>query len=130
MKAKTCSIEGCRNPIWGNGLCRSHGPKSPLSTKRAKTVGAERINKRNAFFSEIWKERPHVCQNCGTHLGYQIRSYMFDHLLEKEKYPQLEFEKENIWMVCLECHDNKSRGFISDKYREKINFVATKFGLL
>lgn len=129
MKPKTCTVEGCNNPIWGNGLCKMHGPK-PQPLRRMKLPNAAKRNERNAFFTEIWNERPHVCQHCGTHLGYNIRSYMFDHLLEKSKYPQLEFEKENIWMVCLTCHDEKTRGFISEKYLEKINFVKTKFGLL
>ena len=85
--------------------------------------------KRNDFFKSIWAKRPHVCQHCGKKLGNEPRTYMFDHLLEKQKYKNLEFEEENIWLVCLECHDKKTRGIISDKYREKINFVSTKFNV-
>jgi 5-methylcytosine-specific restriction endonuclease McrA len=54
---------------------------------------------------------------------------MFDHLIEKSKYPPLEFEPENIALVCLECHDEKSRGIINAIYQEKINFVITKFNV-
>lgn len=129
MKPKVCSHDGCNFPAWSKGLCRKHGPKAPLP-KSMKLKGEENRNKRNEFFTEIWRERPHVCQHCGVHLGYQPRSYMFDHLLEKGRHPQFEFEKENIWLVCFKCHDEKTRGFISDKYREKITFVRTKFGLL
>jgi 5-methylcytosine-specific restriction endonuclease McrA len=54
---------------------------------------------------------------------------MFDHLLEKSKHPELEWEPDNILLVCLECHGCKSRGIISEKYAEKINFVKTKFNV-
>ena len=85
------------------------------------------INLRDQFFMSIWRERRHKCEICNALLGSEPRSYMFDHLLEKSKYPDLKFEEENIWLVCLPCHDNKSRGIISEKYQEKINFVITKF---
>ena len=84
---------------------------------------------RNMFFNRIWTEREHFCQHCGQYLGNEPKSYMFDHLLEKQKYKDLEFEEENIWLVCLKCHDEKTRGKISEKYREKINFVITKFNV-
>jgi len=77
----------------------------------------------------IWSARPHRCEHCGKYLGKSPSSYMFDHLLEKNKYPDLEYEPENIWLVCLECHDNKTRGNVSEKYQEKINFVTTKFNV-
>jgi 5-methylcytosine-specific restriction endonuclease McrA len=52
---------------------------------------------------------------------------MFDHLLEKSKYPDLKLEEENIMLVCLECHDLKTRGFITDFVRAKIEEVRKKF---
>lgn len=88
-----------------------------------------RTQKRDQFFMGIWIDRMHRCEICGKGLGHEPRSYMFDHLLEKNKYPQLEFEDDNIALVCLECHDCKTRGIISDKYQEKINFVITKFNV-
>ena len=48
---------------------------------------------------------------------------MFDHLLEKNKYPDLAFDEKNIAIVCLECHDNKTRGFASEIIKDKIQQV-------
>ncbi len=70
------------------------------------------------FFMSIWNKKfPHKCYNCGKGLGNEPLSYMFDHILEKgiEKYKHLFLEEENICYLCLECHDNKTRGFLSDK---------------
>lgn len=144
---KTCSVIGCNNPVWGKGMCQKHIPKKPLKKATFKycpmpsakspldKLIEDEVRKaldlpnRNDFFITIWNKRPHICQHCGKRLGNEPRSYMFDHLLEKSKYKDLEFEEENIWLVCLECHDCKTRGIISDKYREKINFVTTKFNV-
>ena len=120
---KTCSVTGCNNPVWGKGVCQIHAPRTPLK----KSIKETTSDNRNAFFMEIWKERPHVCEHCGRSLGREPLSYMFDHILEKSKHQNLSFEKDNIWLVCLECHDNKTRGILTDKYKEKINFVKTKF---
>ena len=134
-------MTGCNNPVWGKGLCQRHSPRTPLKKTSLPTSQSIRkttlkviadsgnIDKRNIFFNRIWKKRLHVCQHCGKPLGNEPLSYMFDHILEKSKYLALEFEEENIWLVCLACHDEKTRGMISDKYREKINFVTTKFNV-
>lgn len=85
------------------------------------------IEKRNAFFESIWSKRPHKCVSCNKYLGKEPLSYMFDHLLEKSKYPELEFEEMNIAIVCLECHDNKTRGFPSKILQDLIKKVREKF---
>lgn len=137
---KTCNHEGCNNPVWSKGACRFHAPKT--SIKKAcpmprKKTGIEKLisdhadyfMKRDSFFMDIWAAKIHRCEICGTSLGHSPASYMFDHLLEKSKYPELEFEADNIALVCLSCHDKKTRGFVSAEYQEKINFVITKFNV-
>jgi hypothetical protein len=79
------------------------------------------------FFVDIWKKKKHVCENCNKYLGEQPLSYMFDHLLEKSKYPELKFEEENIMLVCLECHDEKTRGFYSEKVMKLIESLKLKY---
>lgn len=142
MVTKKCNVQGCNNKSWSKGVCKMHTPRSPIKScplPQKKTPievvvddafkQAMYKHDRNVFFNSIWAQRPHICQHCGKYLGNEPRTYMFDHLLEKQKYKKLEFEEENIWLVCLECHDEKSRGIITDKYREKINFVITKFNV-
>jgi len=83
-----------------------------------------------SFFLEIWKERPHKCINCKKWLGNEPLSYMFDHLLEKSKYPELKYEELNICILCLECHDNKTRGFVSETIKKLIEIVKNQFNIL
>ena len=88
---------------------------------KRRPINVEGIDKRNDFFSYIWKKRDHYCENCGEWLGKEPLSYFFDHILEKSKYPSLEFNEENIQLLCMKCHDEKSRGFFSIKIKEKRN---------
>lgn len=73
------------------------------------------------FFYEIWENSPHNCQSCGCSLGPIPTTYMFDHLLEKSKYPELKFEKNNIFLCCLKCHNSKTNGHPTEKHQEAIN---------
>jgi 5-methylcytosine-specific restriction endonuclease McrA len=97
--------------------------------KTVKNVDNKRnISDMNAFFLQIWNNRKqHDCENCGKWLGKEPLSYMFDHLLEKSKYPDLAKEEDNIMLVCLECHDNKTRGFLTDFVRQKILELRKKY---
>jgi 5-methylcytosine-specific restriction endonuclease McrA len=80
------------------------------------------------FFLQIWnKGKGHYCENCKKWLGKEPLSYMFDHVLEKNKYPELKYEEENIMLLCLECHDNKTRGNLTDFIIERIQKVREKF---
>lgn len=125
---KSCSVTGCNNPVWSKGVCKAHTPRAPLN-RSPKNFGPNDAERRNNFFMSIWRRRPHVCEICGRPLGSEPLTYMFDHLLEKSKYPDLKWEPDNIVLACLECHDLKNRGRIGEKYREKINFAITKFNV-
>lgn len=86
--------------------------------------------KMREFFLEIWAKRKiHKCEMCGEWLGSEPLSYMFDHILEKSVYPELKFEEDNIAYLCLLCHDNKTRGFPSESYLQKINETKIKYNL-
>lgn len=105
--------------------CFAHKPHKVLKqtkgfNKSFKINNEEKpkISEMNQFFLFIWNNKlPHKCYNCDKYLGNEPLSYMFDHILEKgiEKYKHLFLEKENICYLCLECHDNKTRGFLSEK---------------
>lgn len=111
--------------------CFNHKPRKAMgkSSKFVRKLDNPRnISDMRDFFLQLWKKRKHECENCGKWLGNEPLSYMFDHLLEKSKYPDLKFEEENIMMVCLECHDNKTRGFLTETVIAKINAVKDLFG--
>ena len=78
------------------------------------------VAKMREFFLSIWKKRKHRCESCDKWLGNEPLSYMFDHLLEKNKYPDLAYDENNICLMCLECHDNKTRGFANEIVTERI----------
>ena len=131
MKCKTCGKNA------ESEYCFQHKPRKALAktkglSKVAKNVSFDNderiISDMNAFFLQVWNSRKeHKCENCGKWLGKEPLSYMFDHLLEKSKHPELKYEEDNIMLVCLECHDNKTRGFLTDLVRAKIEQVKKKF---
>lgn len=114
--------------------CFRHKPRKKLSSKSSKKLEKSehvirQISEMQEFFLHIWnKSNVHTCENCGKWLGKEPLSYMFDHVLEKSKYPELKYKEENIMLLCLECHDNKTRENLTDLVREKIEKVRKKFG--
>ena len=106
--------------------CFKHMPRKPLkraAIKKSK-LNVEREYKDNKMwelFLEIWKERPHKSEVSGKWLGNEPLSYMFDHLLEKETYPNIKYEKWNIALVTLEEHDAKGMKFPLPKHKELID---------
>lgn len=149
-KCKTCG-KNCDGEY-----CFIHKPKKPIKSRRnhslsSKTVDSvgeviqpidktkelskvvkntsfnRKISDMNVFFLQIWNDRKkHECENCGEWLGKEPLSYMFDHLLEKSKYPELKFDEDNIMLVCLKCHDEKTRGFASEYVNNRIKIVKQK----
>jgi len=78
-------------------------------------------SKDKAFYLVIWNSREHICQSCGAYLGKEPRSYMFDHLIEKKPHPELRHVAGNIFLVCLECHNRKGRGFPTARHQAAID---------
>jgi 5-methylcytosine-specific restriction endonuclease McrA len=125
-KCKTCG-KNCDGEY-----CFIHKPRKPLirrtTSSQTKPPIVEDVAKMRDFFLGIWnKRKKHECENCGEWLGKEPLSYMFDHLLEKKSHPELRLEEENIMLVCLKCHDEKTRGFASDYVKNRINIVKQKY---
>lgn len=87
------------------------------------------IEKQNEFFLEIWKERKHNCIGCYKWLGFEPKTYMFDHLLEKSKYPEFKYDRNNIVFVCLDCHACKTQGFPKENHKKEIELIKTKYNI-
>jgi hypothetical protein len=101
-------------------------PKKPLSKKRqrpdvkgtatierllgegkvfkASTLAPRKPTGEAALFKEIWEEREHKCEVCGTELS-EAGPSNFSHLLPKGTYPDYRLDKRNIVIKCLTCHD-------------------------
>lgn len=107
----------------GKGL-RKVGKKKP-----DREIQIQKVYK---FFADIWSSFPsseRKCMSCGKPLHKPIRSYYFDHLIEKSKRPDLAFEKDNIFLCCLTCHSLKTDGHPTDLHREAIEKAKEKFGI-
>ncbi len=102
-------------------LKRGNTPLKKVSPKKKPKRGFTTEDMWNMFL-EIWMERPHKCESCDEYLG-ELSSYMMDHLLEKSKYPELALNKNNIFLCCLRCHDQKTRGFPTDKHKLAIEQI-------
>lgn len=92
----------------------------------------KRIAEQSEFFHNIWNSTPRgdrKCQGCGKPLYEPIRSYYFDHLIEKSKRPDLALEKDNIFLCCLECHALKTDGHPTEPHRLAIEKAKEKFGI-
>ena len=109
MKCKTCGKNA------ESEYCFRHKPRTPL----AKTGGLSKLAKKTSFddsisemrefFLRIWNKRPHHSQISMDYLGKEPLSVFFHHILPKEKYPEAEFDEENIVLLTLEEHDNVER---------------------
>lgn len=139
--SKKCKYEGCESTkIWSGSFCRFHTPQKPIkkSNKPIKKISEKgKIFKEKKkeytkiqfeLFLEIWNERKHNCQSCGFWLGNEPKSIFFDHLIEKSKRKDLALIKENILVVCENCHSCKTAGFPTVKHLEYINKVKEKYG--
>lgn len=87
------------------------------------------IERRNTLFFKVWNSRERKCYNCGCLLHGELKSYYVDHVLEKSQYPELEFEEDNLGLICFPCHQRKSNGYLSPKMIEVINKVKQLFNI-
>lgn len=99
--------------------------RTPLKHKSDKRPKVSK-DKQWEFFYEIWNERPHYSEVSGEYLGEEPYSYMFDHAMEKSKYPEHAFNKDNIILCTLLEHSSKTNGFPKPKHKELIEKIKEK----
>lgn len=122
IKSKPCTADNCTNPRFAKGYCKNHQnlrtDKKPKGIRKISEKGQLKKEVKKAlfptdmaFYLEIWMERDHECYNCGKKLGPKPLTLYFDHILEKgvKKYEHLRHVKENICILCWDCHTNKAR---------------------
>ena len=82
------------------------------------------------LFEEIWKERPHVCKECGCHLGFMLVPHFFSHYLSKGSEPALRLDKDNIDLLCFKHHfqwdsgDRKKMKIYDEERIERLKLKA------
>ena len=102
-KKKICKDCGKEDYIFSKGRCKycaSKSYKKPGPSKKAKA----KIDIDTHFYEEIWGERFHYCEECHKELGDKWERYMFSHILSKGSHPSLRHDKDNINLLCLDCH--------------------------
>jgi len=119
-KKKICSECGEEAFLWKSNpkLCRPCSQKilastttvdgakklTSMSLAKVSSKGMIQIKKDEAFYNEIWNERPHVCEECGIHLGDYSQKIFFSHIISKGSHQELRHNKLNINVLCGICH--------------------------
>lgn len=125
MKCKTCGKNA------ESEYCFLHKPRKPLaklsSLLRKKldknSDNYRNISDRNDFFLQIWKKRKHYSEVSGTFLGKEPLTVFFHHILPKEKFPEAEFDEDNIILLTFDEHNNVE----NNMYRyEEVNVRRSK----
>ena len=98
--------------------------RTPLKRKYKKKDIDDRMRK---LFLEIWEERPHYSEISGKWLGNEPLTIFFDHLLEKEMYEWLKYEKKNIILCTGEEHKLRTDGWPLPKHQKFIDKAKQEF---
>lgn len=94
-------------------------PRKPLSAKNVrKSQNHRKISDRNEFFLQIWGKKRHFSEISNIYLGREPLTIYFHHILPKEKFPEAEYDEDNIILLTFDEHNTVE----SDMYRyEEIN---------
>lgn len=107
----------CTFKLEGSKMAKKNPPK-----KEDKDLS----KKQKELFFEIWNERMinglNYCEVTGE-LIHSPHTYNFDHLLEKSKYPELRFNKDNIIIISADAHSKKTNGFPLPAHLKRINWA-------
>jgi hypothetical protein len=104
--------------------------RKPLKRFKIKPKQKKKIGEYEVFL-EIWNEREHECVNCGMNLDRFVdeetgnpSTMLFSHIKTKGSKPDLKKDKNNIELLCPDCHHiwefcSKEKFYErKDKYRE------------
>lgn len=119
----TLDVEPKEKELYAKGLCFYHYsqsvtmkkynkqleniifPASKLKAGKKKPVKKfKKPTGEAALFKEIWEEREHICINCKVYLGEEPIVHYFSHRLGKKAHPELRLDKDNIDLLCRDCH--------------------------
>lgn len=107
MPKKTCKT--CGRNCEGE-YCFQHKPRKPLpnskkpTLSRTRNIDREAIATMNQFFLGIWRKRRHYSEVSGKFLGNEPLTVFFHHILPKEKFPQAQYDEDNIILLTFDEH--------------------------
>ena len=129
-KKKICKECGKETYIFSKGRCKSCSTKvSSPEAIRKKEEKTKRTKELHEFMYNWWLSWKHRnCQACGIKLPHEFSTANVDHLLGKKKYPELAFELNNLFLVCLDCHGLKEMGYPKDNHKAAIERAKVFFG--
>ena len=100
------------------------------------TLKKQLIDEDRKFYTEVWTKRFFIenkdvpntykmlikptCEVCGDRLSDEPNLMYFHHILEKRNYPNLRHVKENIAIVCPECHS------MYETFPDKVPYLVDK----
>jgi hypothetical protein len=109
---KKCKVCNCSSE---SDFCFRHKERKPMPkiSKKLQAIRdspgykeyTEKMDKMTNFFFLIWQQRPHKSEVSFTDLGKEPLLMFFHHILPKNKYPQAEYDKENIILLTFEEHE-------------------------
>lgn len=117
-KLKKCISCEKQTIIFSKGMCRTCSTRKDAGKKlqTKNNIPRQKIgNKNNSLgkrtkktgelkiFRKIWEERPHACQVCGVSLPV-FDHWNYAHCLSKGSFNKFRLLKENIILMCRECH--------------------------
>lgn len=109
-----------RNEYEGNGLgkniSQSKTTRKKIQIKPRSEKNKEMIRQELLMFKEIWDEREKQCEHCKIELTVW-HPILFHHIRSKGAHCELRLVKENIALICAECHI-KEHGFKPRKANE------------
>jgi hypothetical protein len=82
---------------------KSEANKKNISDNSDKNISD--WDKDRAFYAHIWSRRSHICFESNAYLGNEPLSTYFNHVLDKESYPQFRYEEWNICLVSPLVHE-------------------------
>ena len=95
-------------------------PKEPTRINPRSKKGYKTAQDDSKFFHQLWKSKPHFCENCSKDLGDDYNPVYFSHILSKGAYPNLRYYIDNINILCFKCHQEWEFG------KRKIMPIYTK----
>lgn len=95
----------------------------------------ERAKRRMQLFLQVWEDRRRedgrrYSDVSGKRLPERFSTLYFDHLLERSKYPEFEFDAENIALCLPEEHYLKTNGNPLPKHKDLIEEAKERFKIL